>query len=165
MNLSKLLKNGALRRLTAFLLAFCCLFSMAPTAFAADDGDPSTDYREIWVISKPGVPVQITRGAGDEPVVKIADQTYTEGEKRVWNNTKIATIDGQQYYVVDPDNMSADAGSIPGRPPAQNGIGYIRVYTDFDKTILPSSTIPNWEGTTFEFIGGSGRPFDRNWIE
>ena len=104
--MSKLLKNGTLRRLTAFLLAFCCLFSMAPTAFAADDGDPSTDYREIWVISQPGVPVQITRGAGDEPVVKIADQTYTEGEQRVWNNTKIATINGEQYYVVDPDNMS-----------------------------------------------------------
>lgn len=164
MNLSKLLKNGTLRRLTAFLLAFCCLFSMAPTAFAADDGDPSTDYREIWVISQPGVPVQITRGPGDEPVVKVADQTYTEGEKRVWNNTKTATINGEQFYVVDPDNMSPDAGSIPGRPEAQNGIGYVRVYTDFDKTILPSSTIPNWEGTTFEFVNGTGQPFDRNWI-
>lgn len=164
MNLSKLLKNGTLRRLTAFLLAFCCLFSMAPTAFAADDGDPSTDYREIWVISQPGVPVQITRGPGDEPVVKVADQTYTEGEKRVWNNTKIATINGEQFYVVDPDNMSPDAGLIPGRPEAQNGIGYVRVYTDFDKTILPSSTIPNWEGTTFEFVNGTGQPFDRNWI-
>ena len=162
--MSKLLKNGTLRRLTAFLLAFCCLFSMAPTAFAADDGDPSTDYREIWVISQPGVPVQITRGPGDEPVVKVADQTYTEGEKRVWNNTKIATINGEQFYVVDPDNMSPDAGSIPGRPEAQNGIGYVRVYTDFDKTILPSSTIPNWEGTTFEFVNGTGQPFDRNWI-
>lgn len=162
--MSKLLKNGTLRRLTAFLLAFCCLFSMAPTAFAADDGDPSTDYREIWVISQPGVPVQITRGPGDEPVVKVADQTYTEGEKRVWNNTKIATINGEQFYVVDPDNMSPDAGSIPGRPEAQNGIGYVRVYTDFDKTILPSSTIPNWEGTTFEFMPYSPAPFDRNHI-
>ena len=162
--MSKLLKNGTLRRLTAFLLAFCCLFSMAPTAFAADDGDPSTDYREIWVISQPGVPVQITRGPGDEPVVKVADQTYTEGEKRVWNNTKIATINGEQFYVVDPDNMSPDAGSIPGRPEAQNGIGYVRVYTDFDDTILPSSTIPNWEGTTFEYVDGSARPFDRNYI-
>ena len=164
MNLSKLLKNGTLRRLTAFLLAFCCLFSMAPTAFAADDGDPSTDYREIWVISQPGVPVQITRGPGDEPVVKVADQTYTEGEKRVWNNTKIATINGEKFYVVDPDNMSPDAGSIPGRPEAQNGIGYVRVYTDFDDTILPSSTIPNWEGTTFQYVDDSARPFDRNYI-
>lgn len=164
MNLSKLLKNGTLRRLTAFLLAFCCLFSMAPTAFAAVDGDPSTDYREIWVISQPGVPVQITRGPGDEPVVKVADQTYTEGEKRVWNNTKIATINGEKFYVVDPDNMSPDAGSIPGRPEAQNGIGYVRVYTDFDDTILPSSTIPNWEGTTFQYVDDSARPFDRNYI-
>lgn len=162
--MSKLLKNGTLRRLTAFLLAFCCLFSMAPTAFAADDGDPSTDYREIWVISQPGVPVQITRGPGDEPVVKVADQTYTEGEKRVWNNTKIATINGEKFYVVDPDNMSPDAGSIPGRPEAQNGIGYVRVYTDFDDTILPSSTIPNWEGTTFQYVDDSARPFDRNYI-
>lgn len=166
--MSKILKNGTLRRLTAFLLAFCCLFSMAPTAFAADDGDPSTDYREIWVISKPGVPVQITRGAGDEPVVKIADQSYTKdsnpSEKRVWNNTKLVNYNGEQYYVVDPDNMSADSSLIPDRPPAQNGVGYIRAYTDFDKTILPSSTIPNWEGTTFEFMGDSPAPFDRNHI-
>ena len=166
--MSKLLKNGTLRRLTAFLLAFCCLFSMAPTAFAADDGDPSTDYREIWVISKPGVPVQITRGAGDEPVVKIADQSYTKdsnpSEKRVWNNTKLVNYNGEQYYVVDPDNMSADSSLIPDRPPAQNGVGYIRAYTDFDKTIIPSSTIPNWEGTTFEFMTDSPAPFDRNHI-
>src|SRR5699024_9246150 len=117
---------------------------------------PSTDYREIWVISKPGVPVQITRGAGDEPVVKIADQSYTKdsnpSEKRVWNNTKLVNYNGEQYYVVDPDNMSADSSLIPDRPEAQNGIGYIRVYTDFDNTILPSSTIPNWEGTTFEYL-------------
>ena len=166
--MSKLLKNGTLRRLTAFLLAFCCLFSMAPTAFAAGDDDPSTDYREIWVISQPGVPVQITRGPGDEPVVKIADQSYTKdsnpSEKRVWNNTKLINYNGEQFYVVDPDNMSPDAGSIPNRPQAQNGVGYVRVYTDFDKTILPSSTIPNWEGTTFEFMNGTGQPFDRNWI-
>lgn len=167
--MSRLLKNGTLRRLTAFLLAFCCLFSMAPTAFAADDGDPNTDYREIWVISKPGVPVQITRGPGDEPVVKIADQSYTKdsnpSEKRVWNNTKLVNYNGEQYYVVDPDNMSADSALIPDRPAAQNGVGYIRVYTDFDDTIIPSSTIPNWEGTEFRFLNGSGQPFDRNWID
>lgn len=70
--MQKLLHSKALIRFTAFLLAFCCIFSMAPTmAFAADGdvsdsgGETSTedDYREIWVISKPGTPIRIIRGA------------------------------------------------------------------------------------------------------
>ena len=52
--LSKLKKSSVFRRFTAFLLAFCCLFSMLPTAMAAD-GDENLQYRYVWLVSQPGM--------------------------------------------------------------------------------------------------------------
>ena len=168
MNLSKLLKNGTLRRLTAFLLAFCCLFSMAPTAFAAepDDGNDETQFRYVWLISQPGFAIRITQGNGGHRVqVRDMDLNHTP---QPWIDCKLIespTGDGQ-VYVADGNNMPADLDNTLGgqRPAAQDGIGYVRLYTNFDRTVLPSSSIPNWEGTSFSYVRNMTRPLDPNRI-
>src|SRR5699024_7343146 len=79
LNLSKLLKNHALKRFTAFLLAFCCMFSLVPSAFAADGSDDGSgdgedlQTRYIWLISQPGFAVQITQGSDGGHHVRVRD--------------------------------------------------------------------------------------------
>ena len=175
--MQKLLHSKALIRFTAFLLAFCCIFSMAPTmAFAVDEdtggdsGETSEDldFREIWVISKPGTPVRIIRDNEGNTKVEIADMETGDDndDERNWNGTKLVEITnelGQKEWVYAPDPDLQDPNT-PGRPEPVNGIGWIRQYTDFEDAILPGSTIPNWDGAEFKFVGESPQPFDRTWI-
>ena len=166
--MSRVMKKGALRRFTAFLLAFCCLFSMAPTAFAADpdDGNDETQYRYVWLISQPGFAIRITQGNGGHRVqVRDMDLNHTP---QPWIDCKLIespTGDGQ-VYVADGNNMPSDLDNTLGgqRPAAQDGIGYVRLYTNFDRTVLPSSSIPNWEGTSFSYVQNMTRPLDPNRI-
>ncbi len=55
------IKLGFGKRITAFVLALCCVFSMFPSALAAEDTDATENkaYRYIWLISQPGFSVRI----------------------------------------------------------------------------------------------------------
>lgn len=55
------------KRLTAFLLAFCCVFSLVPTSFAADSDELAPGeteelrYRYVWLISQPDLQLKIMK--------------------------------------------------------------------------------------------------------
>lgn len=172
--LSKLMRNKTLMRFTAFLLAFCCLFSMAPPAFAADDveatAEGDSEYRYIWLISQPGFGIRITRGPNDQPHVQVSDMELAQYPLTgtPWMDCKLITspTTGEQVYVLDGDKIPADADNTSWgtRPAATDGIGYLRMYTNFDNVVLPDTSIPNWEGTEFAYVNNQTRPFDPNQI-
>ena len=94
------------RRLTSAALALCCLFSMFPTAGAANTS--TIEKRSIWLISQPGFGIRIEQPSSGNTGVyfmnmqapKNADGTgEADGP---WLETKLWTDSstGEQYYVL-----------------------------------------------------------------
>ena len=100
------IKLGFGKRITAFVLALCCVFSMFPSALAAEDTDATENkaYRYIWLISQPGFSVRIENPSSGNTGVYFKNMTTKEdgGERDVWLKTKLYPdpTDGELYYVL-----------------------------------------------------------------
>lgn len=68
------------KRLTAFLLAFCCVFSLVPTSFAADSDELAPGeteelrYRYVWLISHPDLQLKIMKKDGEKSYTSKTSQ-------------------------------------------------------------------------------------------
>ena len=145
--MSKLKKSSVFRRFTAFLLAFCCLFSMLPTAMAAD-GDENLQYRYVWLVSQPGM---YLRFEPDGSVwIKDQDPAMNGKEYRLSRTT----YEGEDVY------MLLDGQGHPSYTDPEEGIGYIGMETLFNKATQPF--VPNWPDAEFEYVDGSAQPLDKN---
>ena len=164
------------RRLTSAALALCCLFSMFPTAGAANTS--TKEKRSIWLISQPGFGIRIEQPSSGNTGVyfmnmqapKNADGTgEADGP---WLETKLWTDSstGEQYYVLKPttkdtgiDN-TANQGDNGVLGNYQDDIGFLRIRCDFHNRILPDTSIPNWQGTYFTFKPADTQPFNKGTI-
>lgn len=177
------IKLGFGKRITALILAFCCVFSMFPSALAAEDAGTTENkaYRYIWLISQPGFSVRIEKPSAGHTGVYFKNMTTKEdgGEQSNWLDTFLYTDpkDGQQYYVLTP--VESSAGKDPGYDGTnlstpdnsskggenvfgdhQDGVGYLRLYCQFRERMLPNSSVPAWSGATFKFEDDQTKPFN-----
>lgn len=169
-------KLNFFRRLTSAALALCCLFSMFPTAGAANTS--TKEKRSIWLISQPGFGVRIeqpTSGNTGVYFMNMSEPRNADGTGETdgpWLETKpwTDTSTGEQYYVLKP--TTKDTGIDNTANQGDNGvlgnykddIGFLRMRCDFHNRVLPDTSIPNWQGTYFKFKPADTQPFKKGQI-
>ena len=171
--MSKPKAGHVLKRFTAFVMAFCCLFSMFPAvAGAADEaegsGSSDMDYRYIWLISQPGLQLKIME-KNEKKVLYAKNMDANE-----WLPMKqTQNDDGEWIYVVDPTSQeyadykmpspnnpeyTSDPLNLPN-PEA----GFLRLISNFNQTTDPHPDA--WPDAKFAYNPGMLRSFNPNQID